>query len=171
MAKEVARSGGQPDPLHMRAADADRQKIADQLKAALDEGRLSLHEYDDRVSEAYAARTYADLLGLVTDLPTPGLSAEEVSARRQAELRREARKLPMALMVLWTIWAAAGRGQPDGLGAGRHRPWTARSTSGRSGCWCRAPPSGRSPSACRRCAAAGRSDHRRGGGDQDRCTF
>ena len=106
MAKEVARFGGQPDPLHMRAADADRQKVADQLKSALDEGRLSLHEYDDRVKEAYAARTYADLLGLVTDLPTPGLRAEEVSARRQAELRREARKLPMALMVLWTIWGA-----------------------------------------------------------------
>lgn len=106
MAKEVAKSGGQPDPVRMRASDADRQKIAEQLKAALDEGRLTLHEYDDRVREAYAARTYADLLGLVTDLPAPGLSAGEVHARRQAELRRAARKFPMALMVLWTIWGA-----------------------------------------------------------------
>ena len=55
MAREVARPGGQTDPVHMRAADADRQKIADQLKAALDEGRLSLHEYDERVAQAYAA--------------------------------------------------------------------------------------------------------------------
>ena len=106
MAKEVAKSGGQPDPVRMRASDADRHKIAEQLKAALDEGRLTLHEYDDRVREAYAARTYADLLGLVTDLPAPGLSAEEVHARRRAQLKREARKLPMALMVLWTIWGA-----------------------------------------------------------------
>jgi len=106
MAKEVARAGGQPDPVHMRAADADRQKIAERLKAALEEGRLSLHEYDDRVQQVYASRTYADLLGLVNDLPAPGLSAEEVAARRQAGLRREARRLPMALMVLWTIWAA-----------------------------------------------------------------
>jgi hypothetical protein len=106
MAKEVAKPGGQPDPVHMRAADADRQKIADQLKAALDEGRLSLHEYDDRVAQAYAARTYADLLDLVTDLPAPGLNAAEVSAQRRADLRREARKLPTALVVLWTIWAA-----------------------------------------------------------------
>ncbi|HET6531807.1 MAG TPA: DUF1707 domain-containing protein [Actinoplanes sp.] len=105
MAREVV-PGRQTDPVHMRAADADRQKIADQLKAALDEGRLSLHEYDERVAQAYAARTYADLLGLVTDLPAPGLSAAEVAARRQAEIRRQARKLPMALMVLWTIWAA-----------------------------------------------------------------
>ncbi|HEU4348389.1 MAG TPA: DUF1707 domain-containing protein [Actinoplanes sp.] len=106
MAKDVAKSGGRPDPVHMRAADADRQKVADRLQAALDEGRLSLHEYDERVKAAYAARTYADLLGLLTDLPAPGLSADEVAAGRRAELKREARKLPMALMVLWTIWGA-----------------------------------------------------------------
>ena len=106
MARDVARSGAQPDPMHMRAADADRQKIADRLKAALDEGRLSLHEYDDRVGQAYAARTYADLMGLVSDLPQPGLSAEAVNARQAARRRRAARRMPTALMVLWTIWLA-----------------------------------------------------------------
>jgi hypothetical protein len=45
----------------LRAADVDRQFVADRLKAALDEGRLSLHEYDDRLKETYAARTYGDL--------------------------------------------------------------------------------------------------------------
>jgi hypothetical protein len=104
MAKEVSRGPNQVETL--RAADADRHQIAEQLKAALDEGRLSLGEYDDRVREAYAARTYAELLYLVADLPKPGLSAAEVNARRAAELKREARKLPMALMVLWTIWGA-----------------------------------------------------------------
>jgi hypothetical protein len=104
MAKEVSRG---PDRIEtLRAADADRHHIADQLKSALDEGRLSLGEYDDRVREAYAARTYAELLHLVADLPKPGLSAAEVNARRTAELKRQARKLPMALMVLWTIWGA-----------------------------------------------------------------
>jgi len=101
VAKEV-----RTDVETLRAADADRQKIADQLKAALDEGRLSLHEYDDRVGQAYAARTYKELLVLVADLPRPGLSAGEVSARRQAEMRRVARRLPTALLVLWTIWGA-----------------------------------------------------------------
>jgi uncharacterized protein DUF1707 len=104
MAKEVNR---RPEEVEtMRAADADRHKIADQLKASLDEGRLSLNEYDERVRDAYAARTYAELLILVADLPTPGTSAAEVNAKRSAELRREARKLPMALTVLWTIWGA-----------------------------------------------------------------
>jgi hypothetical protein len=86
----------------LRAADIDRQKIAEQLKAALDEGRLSLHEYDDRVREAYGAATYKELLVLVNDLPKPGLSAEEV----RAEARRKARRMPPAIMVLWTIWSA-----------------------------------------------------------------
>jgi hypothetical protein len=104
MAKEVSRG---PDPMEtLRAADADRHQIAAQLKAALDEGRLTLGEYDDRVRDAYAARTYAELLPLVADLPKPGSSAAELKARRAAELKRQARKLPMALMVLWTIWGA-----------------------------------------------------------------
>ncbi|GGK93201.1 DUF1707 SHOCT-like domain-containing protein [Mangrovihabitans endophyticus] len=90
----------------MRAADADRHKVADQLKVALDEGRLSLNEYDDRVRDAYAARTYEELLTLVADLPKPGLSAAEVNARREAERKRAARRMPTALAVLWTIWLA-----------------------------------------------------------------
>jgi len=72
----------------LRAADSDREKVAEQLKAALDEGRLSLHEYDERVGEAYAAKTYQELLVLLTDLPQPGVSAAEIAARRQAEESR-----------------------------------------------------------------------------------
>ncbi len=53
----------------MRAADADRQAVADQLRTALDEGRLDLHEYDERLQRAYTAKTYGDLDGLLTDLP------------------------------------------------------------------------------------------------------
>jgi hypothetical protein len=53
----------------MRASDVDRQSVADQLRKALDEGRLDLHEYDERLQRAYAAKTYADLGSLLTDLP------------------------------------------------------------------------------------------------------
>jgi hypothetical protein len=54
----------------MRAADADRQTVADRLKSALDEGRLDLHEYDERLQQAYAAKTYGELDRLLHDLPT-----------------------------------------------------------------------------------------------------
>ncbi|MBB5477591.1 DUF1707 SHOCT-like domain-containing protein [Micromonospora parathelypteridis] len=53
----------------MRAADADRAAVADRLRVALDEGRLDLHEYDERLQRAYAARTYAELEPLLSDLP------------------------------------------------------------------------------------------------------
>jgi hypothetical protein len=53
----------------MRAGDGDRKQVADQLKTALDEGRLDLSEYDERIQRAYAAKTYADLDGLLDDLP------------------------------------------------------------------------------------------------------
>jgi hypothetical protein len=53
----------------MRAADVDRQAVAEKLRAALDEGRLDLHEYDERLQRAYAAKTYGDLDGLLRDLP------------------------------------------------------------------------------------------------------
>ncbi|MEV4810499.1 DUF1707 SHOCT-like domain-containing protein [Micromonospora avicenniae] len=53
----------------MRAADADRQVVAEQLRVALDEGRLDLHEYDERLGRAYSARTYGELDALLTDLP------------------------------------------------------------------------------------------------------
>jgi hypothetical protein len=64
----------------MRAADADRQAVADQLKAALDEGRLDLHEYDERLQQAYAAKTYGDLQPLLRDLPTAAVPAPRPSA-------------------------------------------------------------------------------------------
>jgi Domain of unknown function (DUF1707) len=96
----------QRDVEALRAADTDRQKVVDQLKFALDEGRLSLHEYDDRVGLVYASKTYKDLLLLVADLPKPGVSAADVRARRQTEQRRADRRMPVALMVLWTIWAS-----------------------------------------------------------------
>lgn len=53
----------------MRAADADREAVAEQLRTALNEGRLDLGEFDERVQRAYGARTYADLNGLLDDLP------------------------------------------------------------------------------------------------------
>jgi len=54
----------------LRAGDVDREYVAEQLRNALNEGRLTLTEYDDRLQEAYAARTYGDLKGLLSDLPT-----------------------------------------------------------------------------------------------------
>ncbi|HEX6498343.1 MAG TPA: DUF1707 domain-containing protein [Micromonosporaceae bacterium] len=55
----------------LRAADVDRQFVADALRDAVNEGRLSLSEYDERLAAAYGARTYGELDRLLNDLPAP----------------------------------------------------------------------------------------------------
>src|ERR1051325_12234025 len=55
----------------MRASDGDRSEIAERLKTALDEGRLDLTEYDERLQKTYQAKTYGELEGLLSDLPGP----------------------------------------------------------------------------------------------------
>ncbi len=67
-----------PDPdrrPEVRAADADRERVAELLRRAHDEGRLDLDEFDERVTAAWAARTYGDLDALTVDLPPPALAA------------------------------------------------------------------------------------------------
>ncbi len=56
-------------PLGARAANADRERAIDVLKAGFAEGRLTKAEYDDRTARVYASRTYAELRPLVADLP------------------------------------------------------------------------------------------------------
>jgi Domain of unknown function (DUF1707) len=51
------------------AATADRERAVGVLRAAFAEGRLSQEELDDRVAQAYAARTYGQLWALTADLP------------------------------------------------------------------------------------------------------
>lgn len=60
-----------PDPRQMRASDADREKVAQVLQQAHGEGRLDLHELDERLASLYAAKTYGELVPLTADLGVP----------------------------------------------------------------------------------------------------
>jgi hypothetical protein len=59
----------------LRASTADRERAVDVLKAGFAEGRLTKDEYDVRVSQAYAARTYGELAMVTADLPGGGYMA------------------------------------------------------------------------------------------------
>jgi hypothetical protein len=52
-----------------RASHADREQVVGALQAAFVQGRLTADELDERVGQALAARTYAELAALTTDLP------------------------------------------------------------------------------------------------------
>ncbi|GAA3753652.1 hypothetical protein HDA32_004437 [Spinactinospora alkalitolerans] len=54
----------------MRASDADRDRVAEILREAAGEGRITLDELDERLDRTYRARTYDDLAPLTADLPT-----------------------------------------------------------------------------------------------------
>ncbi|MDA8035006.1 MAG: DUF1707 domain-containing protein [Actinomycetota bacterium] len=64
-------TGGVP-PSQLRVSDAERHEVADLLARHFADGRLDQVELDDRVGRAMAARTRADLDGLLTDLPPLG---------------------------------------------------------------------------------------------------
>ena len=53
----------------MRASHADREQVIDTLKAAFVQGMLAKDEFDLRVSQAFASRTYAELAAVTADLP------------------------------------------------------------------------------------------------------
>jgi hypothetical protein len=56
----------------LRASDADRERAADRLRHAAGDGQLTVDELDERLHEAYAARTCAELERLTADLQPAG---------------------------------------------------------------------------------------------------
>ena len=109
------------DRQRMRASDADRQEVIERLRSALDEGRLKMDEYLERMGLASEAVTYGDLAPLYADLPETGPVARRepgappsappaaqppAASQAAAVSRRGFAGLPAPLKVLWTIWGA-----------------------------------------------------------------
>ncbi|MFF4237431.1 DUF1707 domain-containing protein [Actinomadura geliboluensis] len=69
---------GMPGAPEMRAGDADRERVAQVLRDAAGDGRLTLAELDERLDAVYAAKTYGELAPLTRDLPAAGTSAPAV---------------------------------------------------------------------------------------------
>ena len=63
-----------------RASDADRDAAASLLNEAFAEGRLTADEHDQRLSAAYAARSWQQLHRLTADLPAASGAAAEPMA-------------------------------------------------------------------------------------------
>ncbi|MFC8962999.1 DUF1707 domain-containing protein [Streptomyces sp. NPDC057094] len=59
----------------LRASDADRERVAEQLRDALAEGRLDMEEFEERLEATYKARTYGELTPITRDLPGAAVAA------------------------------------------------------------------------------------------------
>lgn len=66
-----------------RVSDADRESVAEQVRAAASDGRLGLDELDERLGAALAARTHGELSAVVADL---GDAISEPVAKRDPEV-------------------------------------------------------------------------------------
>ena len=58
-----------PSDPRIRASDADRDRTAALLREHHAEGRLTAEEFNERLDQAYAAKTVGDLDRLLADLP------------------------------------------------------------------------------------------------------
>ena len=56
----------------IRASDADREHAVGILRDGYACGRLTLAEFDERTTAAFASRTWGELRRLTRDLPAPG---------------------------------------------------------------------------------------------------
>ncbi|WP_037569870.1 DUF1707 SHOCT-like domain-containing protein [Phaeacidiphilus oryzae] len=65
----------------LRAAHADREAVAERLREAAGDGRLTMEEFEERLERALTAKTYGELEPLVADLP------ETATAPRRPEDR------------------------------------------------------------------------------------
>jgi hypothetical protein len=80
------------------AATADRERAVGVLRAGFVEGRLSQDELDDRIAQAYAARTYADLWSVTADLPAGALPYPQAPAYQQGQPYQQALPFPPGAM-------------------------------------------------------------------------
>ncbi|MFH8516699.1 DUF1707 domain-containing protein [Streptomyces gelaticus] len=73
--KQPQQPAAPAEPAGIRASDADRDRIADILREAMAEGRLTADEHAERVDAVYRAKTVGELEPLVRDLPAPAGTA------------------------------------------------------------------------------------------------
>ena len=95
----------------LRASDAERDAVVTELGEHFQQGRLDQVEFDERVTQALAARTESDLSALLADLP-PTREAPAPQPRTWAP------RLPFLVPLLFAAILIAGS-----AAGGRHGGW------------------------------------------------
>jgi hypothetical protein len=92
----------------LRVSDADRDRVAERLRAAAGEGRLTADELEERLESAFSARTGAELEPLVADLPEPAGAPprREPQSLWDSEHVRAYVGVSVMLVVIWALTGA-----------------------------------------------------------------
>jgi len=100
-----------PEPHDVRTSDAEREAVAEALREHAGAGRLQTDELEERLDRAYAARTRADLVPLLADLPaSPAAAAPRERPRARRPIPFHVRKTVAIAVLLLAIWAMTGAG-------------------------------------------------------------
>ena len=102
-----ARAG---DGGRLRASHADREQVIGTLKAAFVQGMLDKGEFDLRVGQAFASRTYAELTAVTADIPAGPILApppEPARAQDQQPVLRPGPVIMAATVLCAGVWGVA----------------------------------------------------------------
>ena len=101
MIKKVQRGVADERNATTRAADTDRIQVAQLLTDAAAQGRLQMSDYEDRLTRAYAAKTYDELDRLRSDLLGSSVSPQRGGACKPAP--------SMLLLAIMSAFERRGR--------------------------------------------------------------
>ena len=95
---------------HLRASRADREQVIAVLKTAFVQDRLAKDEFDHRVGQVLASRTYAQLAELTADIPAQSPAAAPPVDPRRTLAKAARRSLICALLTVALLEGVALNG-------------------------------------------------------------
>jgi hypothetical protein len=98
--QDQARRAASDGPGALRVSHEDRDQVAEALRVAAGDGRLSSDELDERLERALTARTYDDLALLVADLPPAGHALAPVPGTQRPGTQLPGAQLPGPLAAV-----------------------------------------------------------------------
>jgi hypothetical protein len=106
----------------LRASHADRERVIGTLKAAFVQGMLAKDEFDLRVGQAFASRTYAELAATadLPAMPTAAKPSKPAPAQGEPRIPRPGIVFTVATVVYAAVWPVVfllpkdGEGDPQG---------------------------------------------------------
>jgi Domain of unknown function (DUF1707) len=95
----------------LRASHADREQVIETLKAAYVQGMLAKDEFDLRVGQTFASRTYAELAALTADIPARVAGVRPPEPARESVNKKAVAAVACATAALIGMWHV---NPPDG---------------------------------------------------------
>jgi hypothetical protein len=88
---------------HLRASDAEREQVIEDLRQHAADGRLTMDEFEQRVTEALAATTRADLEPVLRELPALERESKSRPRVRRSMPMPSARAMLTAVAIVFAV--------------------------------------------------------------------